>query len=457
MAKQHEQERTPSSDFTRDDRVQELIDELKANWNGKEVSDIIDDAGHQYVDLVMEGGGVLGIALLGYTYALEEVGVRFLSIAGTSAGSIGALLLAAVDTKEHPKSVRIAEALANQDLGAFIDGPRWARRFITAALNKGGRARLLTSYLLARGGFLKHLGFNPGDAFLEWLQGVLRKSGIATTQDLETRLAHVPQGLRRLDEQPLVKPEERASVAIITAEVSTETKVEFPEMAPLFWEDPRGVDPACYVRASMSVPYFFHPYRVKSLPQGARAVENWERLASYDNAPPTEAIFLDGGIMSNFPIDVFHRTDAEPAAPTLGVKLGTDDRKPQHIKRPASLGLAAFNAARHSLDYDFIKRNPDYKHLVAYVDTGDHNWLDFNLTREAQIDLFRRGVETAVRFLLGAHDVSGQAGDGSPAASKGFDWTRYKGIREGMIPAYELAGPLAGKKDVARGGAPEMA
>ena len=52
------------------------------------------------------------------------------------------------------------------------------------------------------------------------------------------------------------------------------------------------------------------------------------------------------------------------------MKLGADDRRPQHIKRPAALGLAAFNAARHCLDYDFIKRNPDYKHLVAYADTG---------------------------------------------------------------------------------------
>ena len=77
------------SDFTEDARVRELIGELKADWNGRIVSDTVDEAGHQYVDLVMEGGGVLGIALLGYTYALEEAGIRFLSIAGTSAGSIG--------------------------------------------------------------------------------------------------------------------------------------------------------------------------------------------------------------------------------------------------------------------------------------------------------------------------------------------------------------------------------
>lgn len=37
---------------------------------------------------VMEGGSVLGIALTGYTYVLQQAGIRFLGIGGTSAGSI---------------------------------------------------------------------------------------------------------------------------------------------------------------------------------------------------------------------------------------------------------------------------------------------------------------------------------------------------------------------------------
>ena len=36
-------------------------------------SDVIDENGNQYIDLVQEGGGVLGIALVGYTYILESV------------------------------------------------------------------------------------------------------------------------------------------------------------------------------------------------------------------------------------------------------------------------------------------------------------------------------------------------------------------------------------------------
>jgi hypothetical protein len=43
------------------------IQKVKQNCANRLFSDIIDDAGRQYMDLVMEGGGVLGIALTGYT------------------------------------------------------------------------------------------------------------------------------------------------------------------------------------------------------------------------------------------------------------------------------------------------------------------------------------------------------------------------------------------------------
>lgn len=49
-------------------------------------SDVIDAAGNQYVDLVMEGGGVLGIAKAGYVYILEQVQLRFVGIGRASAG-----------------------------------------------------------------------------------------------------------------------------------------------------------------------------------------------------------------------------------------------------------------------------------------------------------------------------------------------------------------------------------
>ena len=39
------------------------------------------------MNLVQKGGGVLGVALVGYVYILEQAGIRFLKMAGTSAGA----------------------------------------------------------------------------------------------------------------------------------------------------------------------------------------------------------------------------------------------------------------------------------------------------------------------------------------------------------------------------------
>ncbi|MGH7505457.1 MAG: patatin-like phospholipase family protein, partial [Longimicrobiales bacterium] len=81
-----------------------MVAPLRRELAGKEFSDILDAEGHQYVDLVLEGGGMLGIALVGYTYVLEQAGIRFLRLGGTSAGAINALLLAALESREHAKT-----------------------------------------------------------------------------------------------------------------------------------------------------------------------------------------------------------------------------------------------------------------------------------------------------------------------------------------------------------------
>lgn len=84
---------------------------------------------HSYVDLVVEGGGVLGIALVGYTWALEQAGLRFRHIGGASAGAIVALLLAALGSKDEEKSLRIVAELASFDLARLEDGDLPGRIF----------------------------------------------------------------------------------------------------------------------------------------------------------------------------------------------------------------------------------------------------------------------------------------------------------------------------------------
>jgi NTE family protein len=401
-----------ASDFTRSEQVRNLISELQEDCKDKPFSDVVDDEGHQYVDLVMEGGGVLGVALVGYTYVLEEMGIRFLRIGGTSAGSINAILVAGLGTPEQRKSEKIIEELANVRFWDFVDGDSDARDFVAALVHNPNLFKLGWKGVQVIDSLVWKLGLNPGDKFLEWLSELLKREGVGTSRKLLDRMATIPAGLRTRDGEPLTPDPTKPPLALVAADVSTQTKVEFPRMAPLYWRDPGEVHPAVYVRASMSIPFFFSPLRIEDVPQGQDARDRWDELASYTEVPPSVCTLVDGGIMSNFPIDLFHLQNKVPKAPTFGAKLGTDKRRSEKIDWPLPLAAAVFRSASHCLDYDFITRNPDYRHLVAYIDTGPHGWLDFDMQDEAKVDLFVRGALEAAEFL------------------RGFDWADYKRIRQ---------------------------
>lgn len=403
--------------FTRNTRVQSAVARAQAVCSARTVSDLIDDAGHQYVDFVMEGGGVLGIALTGYSYVLEQAGIRFLGIGGTSAGSINALMIAALGTPDQAKSEQLVATLADMPMQSFIDGDADARDFSQAMLEKASMVKLLWKAMQVVDNLKEDLGLNPGDKFLDWLTEALARVEIRTTADLLKKLSTTPPGMRRRDGAELTETQRCGRLAMIAADVTTETKVELPKMANLYWRNPETINPACFARASMSIPLFFKPFQVRDCPDSEAVRADWEKLAGYRGELPKRVFFVDGGIMSNFPINLFHQAHRVPAAPTFGAKIGIDRSKPLQIEKPSQLVGCVFDAARHTLDYDFILRNPDYHHLVQMIDTGAHNWLDFSMADEAKTDLFARGAEAAADFL------------------ERFDWEKYKRIRRDLAEA----------------------
>src|SRR5688572_2986350 len=112
------------ADFLQQSGADRIVEELRLHFRDKPlvVSDVTDSSGYQYVDLVQEGGGVLGVALVGYTYVLEKMGIRFFSLAGTSAGSINAMLMASTGNKEDEKVEKIVEDFLGLDLFSLVDG-----------------------------------------------------------------------------------------------------------------------------------------------------------------------------------------------------------------------------------------------------------------------------------------------------------------------------------------------
>ncbi|MFK7922293.1 MAG: patatin-like phospholipase family protein [Bacteroidia bacterium] len=427
------------SDFTENksvllmvQEVQDYIATQKAADPEFGYSDAVDEAGNWYVDLVQEGGGVLGVALLGYTYILEKAGVRFLKLAGTSAGAINTVMMSAADKSENERSPKVLEHLAKLDLFSFVDGDDDVKDFVESLNEGAGTAKLLFKGMQIFDNLKEDMGLNPGKQFQEWMTNTLAEFGIENAQQLREQMEDLPDSLQELI-YPADKAEERKNdwpFAVVAADITTESKAVFPKHAGLYFEDPEKVNPAYFVRASMSVPIFFHPLRrepnslddafaweKEGIPQSPENKLAWERELEYMGPHPEKVLFVDGGILSNFPIDIFHAWDKIPRRPTFGVKLGLSRNTMNEVEDMNYAGLiaASFNAARMMRDQDFILNNPEYRKLVAQIDIGEHNWLDFALSDEAKIDLFIRGAQTGLDFL------------------KGFNWKEYKGIRQKQL------------------------
>jgi NTE family protein len=284
-------------------------------------------------------------------------------------------------------------------------------------------------------------GLNPGDHFLDWLSELLDEkqvSSIAALKELRRKLP--PGGLWRREMQgapsSAYNPPSLERVAIVAADISTQTKAIFPEMAELYWHHPDQTHPANLVRASMSIPFFFEPFEVKNLPGSNPAQTSAAELDRYQQAwleqgyagpIPKQVLFIDGGIMSNFPINLFHNARSMPEAPTFGVKLGLDRNEVQPTKTFIQLLGAIFDTARTQYDFDFIHLNADYKHLVHCLDVKGHNWLDFDMKAEEMRDLFRLGVRGAVAFL------------------QTFQWDDYKELRRKKLEVVEHSEKMESK------------
>jgi NTE family protein len=417
--------------FTDNPEITALLEKVKSGGLDKKVySDVIDKNGNQYVDLVQEGGGLLGIALVGYTYMLEKAGIRFFSLAGTSAGAINTIMIACLGKIGEPVSEKILKILSEKNLFDFVDGhsriQRLIRRYVEnkpfLKLSAAFNANLIWQTLK------NDLGLNPGDEFEKWVVKNIADAGIRNMEDLEHLRAQVPVLFDRESKSELQRI---AGLKIIASEITTKSKITFPEMSELYWSNPGKVNPAKFVRASMSIPFFFYPFQVDGIPNAGTKEDvklkkeetKWLKHTGFFGEIPSTARFVDGGMLSNFPINAFHRSAGVPKKPTFGARLSTWRDEYSRTDKLDSMMGAMISTMRQLHDYDFLLRNPDYSQLICNIDADarrdengnvEFNWLDFNMPRDKQVKLFIHGATKAVGFL------------------ETFNWDNYKSIRKGL-------------------------
>ncbi|WP_181176187.1 patatin-like phospholipase family protein [Mesorhizobium sp. B2-3-4] len=401
------------------------------------------DGIYRIANIVLQGGGVLGIAHAGFVTGMETAGVRFAGIAGASAGAIMAMGMAAVRgddllTPTHRDVVAIVNAMP---MSAFIDGPYRTRRLIKQFLLKR-QSFLPSSWPAWLGAFrqiLHQRGLNPGNAFEDWIRGVLAQHGLRTIDDLLARLRTISQQLnaaivaaRKLGQQPLsslepVDHEGRQLLQVMASCMPIGVKFQFPDDVRYLSGETGANSPASLVRASMSIPFFFEPaiFGVDKTNWKAFIDSKFGGLASKEKLDDFRAVnevaFLDGGIFSNLPVDAF--SAILPDVPTIAVPLmnATPTKPYRRRARLSSLagdvGTVAF-MVRDQRDRDAIdvldRRRQVFERRqiqagatmpakfpfrLAAINVQDADWLNFAMGEKDQRDLFVMGLERARDFL----------------------------------------------------------
>jgi NTE family protein len=303
-------------------------------------------------DLVLEGGGVKGIGLVGAISVLEEAGYTFQRVAGTSAGSIVGCLVAA--GMKAPQMKKVMEGL---EYHKFRDPTTLSRVPLV------GRAMSLSF----------KQGIYQGAYVESFVAEQLRGLGVTTWGDL-----------RRDDPESSLPPERRYSLVVHVSDVTKSALLRLPWVyGSMFGLDADKQPVAEAVRASSSIPFFFVPKKLKQL-----------------NGPASWLV--DGGMLSNFPIDVFDRTDGQPPRwPTIGIKLSAE-QPPNDPGRTVTGTITLGKAMVATLTswYDRMHVNdPGVQDRTIFVDTTGLRATDFGITKQQQETLYENGRSAATKWL----------------------------------------------------------
>ena len=361
---------------------------LQAQQASYAVTDPLTNQPSLAADLVLEGGGVKGIALAGAVLVLDKGGYRFPRVAGTSAGAIAASLIASIQMAGKPMST-LGDYLAQITFAQFMEGGKledWA--------NKLGR---LIAGSVDAGELMFHMGLYSGAYLYTWLNPILGQLKITDFGGLAMPPADDP-GM-----DPALKddPNRQFRLVVHTSDITRGLLVRIPWDLPDYGEKPAGFSIANAVRASMSIPFFFEPVRQNSIaatvqvPQG----DGTTVARQFDGGQVT---WVDGGMLSNFPIAVFDRTDDQPARwPTVGIKLS-----PQPLITLADMPVK--NTAQEALrcmhtmmnEWDRYQVQDPGANRIIYIDNGGIKATQFDLTPAQQQMLFSTGAAAALDFVI---------------------------------------------------------
>lgn len=173
------------------------------------------------------------------------------------------------------------------------------------------------------------------------------------------------------------QPEQFAWSLVVTAsDLSRRRLVRIPWDLSTYGIDPDDFSVARAVHASSAIPYVFEPVRVAG------------------------ATWVDGGLLSDFPVQLFDRPDGQPRWPTFGIRLSARPGiPPTHpVHGPVSLGLAAIETLVSNQDNAYID-DPCTVRRTVFVAADEVSPIDFDITVQQREALYQRGLQAGQQFL----------------------------------------------------------
>lgn len=309
-------------------------------------------------DLVLEGGGVKGVALVGAATALDEAGWTFVRIAGSSAGALVGAVIAAMQQAGESMS-RVDEIMRTLDYRKMLD-----RRPI-------GRALAWWPLLANSYGIARHLGMYRGHYMTQWVRGVLGEFGVRTFADFAFD-----------DPGTALGPGQSFRLVVTASDLSRQRLMYLP------WDlASYGIDVASYpvaraVRASAAIPFMFEPV---------------DLFSQYG-----KSTLADGSLLRSYPIEIFDRHDGSPSRwPTIGIRLSSpsSERNPaKPVTGPISLIQNLIYTTVDSTQVRHVQEPADVDRSIFAKPRGVR-WTDFDLTPEQQESLFAAGYEAGKKWV----------------------------------------------------------
>lgn len=340
--------------------------------------------GNNVFNLVLGGGGIKGIAYAGVFSEAEKRGYQWGNIAGVSAGALAGAYLAAGYNSYELAGILSKFDFSKIDITTISDRLPAIRKYneIKEVLSRYSR-NLKQQILLHsehhqeinldfyRANLIKTLityyknGYLfDGDYLEEWIYNMLLQRGIKTFGDLRYGIPDSvnPNGYK---------------IRMTAVDANRGKVIVLPDDLTFYGINPDAFEVAKAVRMSTCVPFVFKPVELRKTVNNKTKVYN----------------IVDGGVLDKLPYWLIDTTQAYPR--TVCFTLDGGGKKSflnTSVDMLKDLIASVQGIGGPKATYDNIP-------YVGKIDTSKVGFLDFNLSEDEKLYLYKSGESTAINVF----------------------------------------------------------